>query len=534
MYFAFTAGLVCAQSPPSLEIRGTVVEGALGIGGVTVTLYNQIADASTRSVAAVAFTDSTGKFTFHPTRKGEYFVEVKKEDYVAEGFFNGGRPAPAENTRESASIDEEHPSRELRFSLIRLGEVRGRFVDEDGNPLAKLNVMIQTPASSAFRDFAQTVTDEDGYFAASKLSPGDYQVRISPARTEVLTQFSGDDLKIVDQGWEASSWPAVPLPVRSGSSLSVGTITARKAKYYRAHLLVTPGDCAAGERWTFSARFEGSSIGLAVPCGKEFLVRNLAPGSYAFTLATGGRPEEQKFAFASVEMIDRNLEGGLTLSSGADINGQLKAADGAALPSGKITITVDPKVPPTRSQTIAPDPAGKFLIRGVTAVPQQVRVVGLASKFYVQEVRYNGLIVADGIFTPIPGAPGLLDVVIDDQAATISGTVAERDKVTGPVVIVAVRWPASPEATSLEALLSPSTNTRADNQGRFQIGGLAPGDYRVLTLTKDVLTRNADSVIRLVNDAEKVTLERGSIKDIALKLIDPSNSNMQRAIRAAQ
>ena len=455
--FAFTAGLVCAQSAAQLEIRGTVVEGALGIGGVTVTLYDHTpAEATTPSVVATTFTDAKGQFTIHPVRSGEYYVEVKKEGYFAEGF-NGPTADPPDSTGEPVSIDADHPVRERKYSLVRLGEVRGRFLDEDGNPLAKLNVVIQTPASAAFRGFAQTVTDQDGYFAATKLSPGDYQVRISPVRPEVLTQFSEDDLKIVDQDWEASSWPAVPLSVSSGSSLNVGTITARKAKYFRAHLLVS-GNCAVGETWTFSVRAEGGSLGLAVPCAKEFLVRNLAPGSYAITFATSGRPEEQRFAFASVEMIDRNLESGLTLSSGADINGQLEAADGAAFPPGKITIAVDPVDPMarTRSQTISPDPAGKFLIRGVSAVQRQVRVVGLASKFYVQEIRYNGLIVADGIFWPIPGAPGLLDIVIDDQAATISGTVAERDKATGRVMIVAMKWPLSPEATSLEALLSPS------------------------------------------------------------------------------
>ena len=80
------------------------------------------------------------------------------------------------------------------------------------------------------------------------------------------------------------------------------------------------------------------------------------------------------------------------------------------------------------SEGATQDPNGKFLVRGVTAVQQQVMVMGLANNFYVKEIRYNGQIVADGIFTPIPGAPGQLDIVIDDQAATISGTVAGVDR----------------------------------------------------------------------------------------------------------
>jgi len=44
---------------------------------VTVTLYefgHTPAEATTRTVFAVTFTDATGKFTFHPTRAGEYYV----------------------------------------------------------------------------------------------------------------------------------------------------------------------------------------------------------------------------------------------------------------------------------------------------------------------------------------------------------------------------------------------------------------------------------------------------------------------------
>jgi len=71
--------VACAQNAAQLEIRGTVVEGTLGIGGVTVTLYefgHTPAEATTRSVFATAFTDATGAFVFHPVRTGEYYVEV--------------------------------------------------------------------------------------------------------------------------------------------------------------------------------------------------------------------------------------------------------------------------------------------------------------------------------------------------------------------------------------------------------------------------------------------------------------------------
>ena len=515
--FAFTAGLVCAQNAAQLEIRGTVVEGALGIGGVTVTLYefgHTPAEATTRSAFATTFTDSTGKFTFHPARSGEYYVEVKKEGYFAESY-NGPTVDPADSTGDLVSIDQDHPLQERKFSLMRLGELCGRIVDEDGNPLANLRVGIR-PGT-----ITPVVTDKDGYFTATKLRPGDYLVSVVRRSPEILPQFSEEDLKVVDQDVQVSNWPGVPVPVPSGASLSVGTITARKIPYYRAHLLIQGPDCAPGEKWMFSTTSEMTGIGPQVPCGKEFMVRNLAPGSYSFSLMPSGQGGSRElWAIAPVEVTDHNVEVAMTMSAGTDMSGTIIAAEGAALPPfGKIRIDVTPlAVRVLGRPLIAPDPAGKFRVRAMPGDRSRISVNGLAGKFYVREIRYNGQIVADRIVTALPGAPGLLEIVIDDKAATISGSVAEYDKVSAQIMVVALKWPLSSDATSLSALLSSGADVMTDDHGRFQIGGLAPGEYRVLAIPAGTLSRLPPDI---VNGAETVTLERGGSQSIALKIVEP-------------
>jgi hypothetical protein len=250
--FAAAAGLACAQSPSPLEIRGTVVESGFGLAGVTVTLYefgHTPAESTTRTVFATTSTDSKGAFAFHPVRTGEYYVEAQKEGYFAETF-DGPTADPIESIGDSVSLDLDHPSQARRFTLTRLGELRGRVIDEDGKPLANLRVGL-IPASST-----EVLTDPDGYFTATKLRPGDYLVRIGPERRapEILRQFSESDLKIVDEDLGTSFWPGVPLPVSSGASLSVGTITARKAAYYRARLSVQSSDCEPGENRQLTIR----------------------------------------------------------------------------------------------------------------------------------------------------------------------------------------------------------------------------------------------------------------------------------------
>jgi hypothetical protein len=515
------AALASAQSTAQLEIRGTVVEEALGIGGVTVTLYefgHTPAEATTRTVFAVTFTDATGKFTLHPTRTGEYYVEVKKEGYFAESY-DGPTVDPVDSTGDPVSIDADHPLQERKFSLMRLGELHGRIVDEDGAPLANLRVGIR-PGT-----ITPVITDQDGYFTATKLRPGDYQVSVRGRSPEILPQFSEEDLKVVDQDLQVSNWPGVPVPVRSGASLSVGTITARKTPYYRAHLSVQSDDCAPGEKWTFSTTPEMAGIGPQIPCGKEFLVRNLAPGTYTFTLMTGGRPgDKRQWAVAPVEVTDKNLEIALTMSPGSDMSGTILVAEGAALPPyEKIRIDVTPIAASVLGrQLIAPNPAGKFLVRGMPGDRSRISVSGLPGKFYVREIRYNGQTVPDGIITALSGAPGLLDIVIDDQAATISGSVAGVDRPGARIRVAALKWPLPPEAASLAMLLGANASAWVDDQGHFQIGGLAPGEYRLLALTDEFLIQlTPDTLVQVLTRAEKVTLERGGSQSISLKIVEP-------------
>jgi hypothetical protein len=532
--FAFTAGLVCAQSTLQLEIRGTVVEGGVGVAGVTVTLFQFGTDAAhetTRNVFATTATDSKGAFVIHPARTGEYYLEVNKEGYFAESF-DGPAADPMDSTGDPVSLDPDHPSQERRFSLMRLGELRGRVIDDDGKPLPKVNVTVQGSTSSPYRAVARVVTDQNGDFAATRLRPGDYLVRIGPQHgsLEILPQVSEADLKAVDQDLETSFWPggseergASPLPVRPGTSVNVGAITARKATYFRAHLSVIASDCAAGEKWTFSTIPDTAALGLTVPCSKEFLVRNLTPGSYSFTLSRGRPGETKEWATAPVEVTDHNLEVALTMSPGADIRGRIIGAEGVTLPPLAKTMVVVASLPVRLGMGgTGADPAGTFRIFSAPGDRGRISVIGLADQFYIKEIRYNDLVVPDGIITPIAGAPTVMEIVVDDNAAAIRGSVAELDKVTGRVSVVAVKWPMPPEISSMPNLLITSANGVADEQGRFRIGGLAPGEYHVFALTEDLRRRlGADELARLLNRAEKVTVERGSSQSVSLKIVEP-------------
>jgi len=314
--------------------------------------------------------------------------------------------------------------------------------------------------------------------------------------------------------------------------VSVGTITVRKALYYRAHVSVLPGDCQPGEKWSFAAiRPAGPETPyiptLDVPCAKEFLVRNLSPGSYLFALTSGRNTETNKWAHATVEITRENTDVALTMSPGMDIDGRVTTADGTPLPPAvKMRIEVMPDIRGFTdfvlfgTRPTAPDARGRFLMKGLQGDRHRVTVEGPGGNYYVKEIRHNGLVAIDGLITLAPGAPAQLEIVIDDKSASITGVVTDGGKATGEAVIAAVKWPV-PAGENLLSLLR-SARGGADDQGRFRIDGLQPGEYRILALPRDAVNRlSPESFIPLLNRAEKVTLERGGSQSISLKIVQP-------------
>ena len=67
-------------------------------------------------------------------------------------------------------------------------------------------------------------------------------------------------------------------------------------------------------------------------------------------------------------------------------------------------------------------------------------------------------------------------------------------------------------------------NTRAagDEKGRFQIGGLAPGEYRLLAITREALSaaEGSDAVQRALASAQKIELGARAIQDVTIELTE--------------
>jgi hypothetical protein len=122
----------------------------------------------------------------------------------------------------------------------------------------------------------------------------------------------------------------------------------------------------------------------------------------------------------------------------------------------------------------------------------------------VKEIRYNRQLVSDGTITLVPGAP--LEVFVDDKPASVFGTTAPRARV------LLVKWP----LIGIEG--APyQYEAWSDTNGHYRIDSLAAGEYRVIATQGAV---EEPKLKRLWPSATKVSLQRGELREIELKLSD--------------
>ena len=308
--------------------------------------------------------------------------------------------------------------------------------------------------------------------------------------------------------------------------MSVGTIKVRQATYYRVHAIFPAINCPAGEKVQLQfgiPRIAGPAdrINGQVPCGSDFVIRNVQPGSYQLTLSVG-RGAAHAQAFVPVDVFDKNVDLVATLARGVDVEARVVVADGAGQPSVHDMAVLVQLIgePFASSGPVNPDEEGRVHLVNLPFGRQSVEILRASPGYYLREIRYNGVAQPERAFTLDGNSPAhLLELVIDNQPAAITGIVEEHDNpVIRPYVVVA-HWPYDSGMMNLSV-----HKASGDNDGKFRLLGLSPGDYRVLAVTeadKDKL--NASGVLdRLLPAGEKLTLDRGGVQDLHLKLTDPN------------
>ena len=472
-------------------------------------------------------TDPQGHFQIEGVQPGDYRVTLARDGFVA-----GNHRSRAES-RTSLSVAAGQDITGLLFRMLPAGVIQGRIVDEDGDPVPRVNVFAFSPAGSVGPTNA--TTNDRGEYRISGLSSGEYFVVAQTERPPVMATNKSDEPKVYAPTFYPSTrdkHQATKLEVHPGDEAAVNfSLVSTRTFKVRGSLsdfvdvkpqgpqsetaMVT---LEAVDNW-MTPRFEGPVLP-----GGTFEITGVFPGSYRASITAPAGPQWHVLrAGQTVEVRDADVDGlQLSPEPPSEIHGRFRMdTDNNQTPNwSQLNIQIDPDERDVSGGQsvgrVAKD--GSFNLENVPSGNYHVVVTSNSNgeswrDFIVKEVVLNGTDVGDSGFS-LAGGITSLEIVASAQGSTIEGNVVDEDGKPVPNIPVGC----IPDA-SRRKRRDIYQQVQTDRQGHFALRGLNSGEYQVFTLddpADDI--SDPDFVTERQALGQSVQLDAGERKAIVLKL----------------
>lgn len=481
-----------------------------------------------------AMTDDEGRYEIKELPAGRYTVNASKAGFITLSYGQrrprqAGTPLQLADAQQLSGID---------FSLPRGSAVAGHIYDETGEPLVGASVrVLRYQYAQGRRQLMPTgsaQTDDQGYYRVWGLNPGEYYISAQ------VRSFGGGRGIPVPPGavaWRGAAGagggsPGAPLGILAdnlllpglqpladavayGPAYYPGAPTIAGAQAIRLDLAaealnidfrVVPvrmarlagrvtkvnGAPATGGAILLQADTgqglrggPGDVLAGPVQADSSFSIANVPPGTYALQFRDNPNDVPQftveRLTFADGEVRDMDV----TLVAGGSIAGTVtfqatQSSVATGMNQGRVmTQAVDDlTASPPVSSRIERD--GAFTIDGVSPGSHWLRWQGGARGWALKSITVAGRDVTD---SPIEIKSGQkltgVAIVLTDQLSEVSGTVTDASG-TPIAELTVLAFPSDAE------LWRPQSRhimtARPDQNGRYQIRGLPPGEYYLATI----------------------------------------------------
>lgn len=463
----------------------------------------------------MAQTDAEGRYEFRLLPAGRYSLSASKAGFVGLGYgqrrpFEPGRPLEVADGQLLENVD---------FVLPRGAVIAGRITDEFGEPVA--DAVVQAMRFQFIGGQRRLVpsgrgaqTDDIGQFRLHGLQPGDYFVSARVIGPQLSVPPGGASLGASDAavGFAPTYFPGT-ASIAEAQRVTVGVGEIGQADFQLvpvpvARITGTVLDASGKPAQQVVVRLSrsddviaGGFLGGGVSMQQDgaFTISGVAPGTYdlvAVMMGPGGGPGgpggrsdvEPEFGTASVTVAGEDIAGvTVVMTKGASVSGQVVVEPGSsALSLASVMVTATPR---DLERSLRPQPPsqvkddGTFELKGVAgrvvlqALPRNVA----SSGWFVREVTWRGEDVLDqGLDVRVGRSVSGVRIVLSNRSATLNGAVTdERGNVAKESTVLLF---ADDPAKWTNTFARRVRMTRPDQNGRYSIESIVPGEYLVIAL----------------------------------------------------
>jgi protocatechuate 3,4-dioxygenase beta subunit len=516
-----------SHSPGTGIIRGRVFDGEDG---------QPLRRALVRAIAPelrenhLAATDEQGRYELTGLLAGQYIVTASKGNYVGLMFgqrrpFDAGKPLQIIDAQTVDKVD---------FTLPRGGVITGHVVDEYGDPVPNVQVAaMRSQFVQGRRGFVPagrfTTTDDLGEYRLFGLSPADYYVsatyRIPPANAAdadvpgyAVTYFPGT----------ASTADAQRVTIGNGRSrgdVNIALVPVKTAQIAGAAVNSKGQPMTNGYVGVMQRNGGPGNDASGAPLRPDgtFVIRNVAPGEYTLRAQSqfkqGDRPD---VATATVTVAGQDIEGlQLVVVPPSTASGVVLVdpAAEATIKASSIVLVMSPVDRQFPFMDTSGRPKDDFTFEALMQPgTNMVRMLSMPAGMALKAVRVGGVDVTDTGFDvkPNENVRGI-EVELTSHPTMVSGRVTDSRGApsTDCTVVVFAR-----DERKWEGASRYIGTARPDQDGKFQVSGLPPGDYDVVAVDnlEPGQSGDPDVLSRIRDRAAGLSLGDGETKVLDLKL----------------
>jgi hypothetical protein len=442
---AFIA-LIGVQEPA--PIGTSSVEGLVTRAGTSQPIPNaRVAIWGDRGPDFKATTDPNGRFVVPNMPAGIFNIAVQADGYLP-------NPLPPMITRIGLN-DRQRLRHDVVLSAA--SSISGRIVDDNREPLGGIRVEIlrqvrDLTGRPVWEGVSSTVTNGEGRYRFEDLRSGDFYISATRLPELTKTYFPGtlDPRTAAPISLREGDASTAEFPLVKGRTFSIaGTIrNADESPLRPVTLFVLPQDTGIPLDEFFTA---------GVSVRETFELKGLLPGVYdlfavsvpvrqsAPTIRIDGRdvivPTQRidipiRGAKGFAQIRDEDLHDiSFVLESGGDVSGKFRIVGGnAPLPPVRLVLKRRDDFLSGMARAGVLEPPNSFRFSNTVPGVYDVSAVIREGNAYVSDVRAYGRSIVDDGLTVGQDAVDSLEIVIDLEGSTITGSITSAKK--SPVVVV--------------------------------------------------------------------------------------------------